>query len=102
MSKLEKTIKLSEATYEDVANFLNKEAFHAQNPTDSLRKCEHAESFNNWKNETMLNYPDATLIITSGADWFNEVRVSDPVFKEDKETFNQAKSTFLQTNFYGG
>lgn len=102
MSKLEKTIKLKQATFEQVAEFLNKKVFHAQNPTDSLRKCDSPLSFNNWKSETLFKYPESVIVLTKDADWFNEVRVSDPVFQEEKTIYQSLKASFLEGDFYGG
>ena len=87
---LQKTIKLTEATFNEVAEFLEKKHFYAQNPSNSMRKVDSNHSFDYWKQETLGNYPNSSIIITHGGEWFNQVRVTDPIFQEDKKAYSNA------------
>lgn len=100
MSKVTKTIKLSEATFASICEVLQKKYFHAQNPEDSLRKCETEESFDYWKKETLSKYPNASLVVTHGELWFSEVRVSDPFFENDRANYKAGKASYLQSKRY--
>ena len=90
------TLKLTEATFSEVSAILAKGSFHVQNPEDSCRKCDSLEAFNYWKEQTLSKYPNAVLIITKGAYWFDEVRVSDEFFQTDKTNYSNAKISFLE------
>lgn len=94
------TVLLSTAKYFDVRSILTKSSFSVQNPEDSLRKCQNEEDFEYWKAQTLARYPDAYLVITKGADWFNEVRVSDPCFQTDRMKLKGAKASVLSSDGY--
>ena len=100
MSKVAKTIKLTEATFKSVLKILGTKLFYAQNPEDSLRKCDSENSFEYWKGETLVKYPNASLVITNGEQWHSEVRVSDPFFQTDRDTYIGNKTHYLQSIGY--
>lgn len=99
--------KLSDLDYDIVNNYFNDEKFSAPNPDDSLTSIISDSSWENWKERTIDRYGDVDVEIDNTLVWYDQFKILDKEFIDDKEGYTKAKGAALDRwrkdpNYYPG
>lgn len=87
--------KLSEFTYNDIAEFLGSNHFNMHyNSSDALRHINCETSFSDVVESLIKSYGDVNIVVTRGVYWFDEVKIDDAVWEKDYNDFCKAKQAW--------
>ena len=97
--------KLSDINYDILTNYFNDEEFNAPNPDDSSRQINRESDWESWKKETMDRYGDVEVKLDNTLEWYNQFKIIDKEFINDKEGYIKSKAAALdnwrKTSNYG-
>ena len=97
--------KLSDINYDILTNYFNDEEFNAPNPDDSSRQINRESDWESWKKETMDRYGDVEVKFDNTLDWYDQFKIIDKEFINDKEGYIKSKAAALdnwrKTSNYG-
>ena len=97
--------KLSDLDYNILDNYFNNEKFNAPNPDDSLRQINSESDWESWKERTIDRYGDVDVEIDNTLVWYDQFKILDKEFVDDKEGYTKSKAAALdnwrKTSNYG-
>ena len=97
--------KLSDLDYNILDNYFNNEKFSAPNPDDSLRQINGESDWESWKERTIDRYGDVDVEIDNTLVWYDQIKILDKEFEDDKEGYIKGKAAALdnwrKTSNYG-
>ena len=97
--------KLSDLDYDILNNYFNGEKFNAPNPDDSLRSINGESDWESWKERTIDRYGDVDVEIDNTLVWYDQFKILDKEFVDDKEGYTRSKAAALdnwrKTSNYG-
>lgn len=97
--------KLSDLNYDILTNYFNDERFNAPNPDDSSRQINNEGDWESWKEGTMDRYGDVDVEIDNTLVWYDQFKILDKEFIDDKEGYTRSKAAALdnwrKTSNYG-
>lgn len=97
--------KLSDLDYDILNNYFNNEKFNAPNPDDSLRQINGESDWESWKERTIDKYGDVDVEIDNTLVWYDQFKILDKEFIDDKEGYTRSKAAALdnwrKTSNYG-
>ena len=97
--------KLSDINYDILTNYFNDEEFNTPNPDDSSRQINSESDWESWKKETMDRYGDVNIELDNTLDWYDQFKIIDKEFINDKEGYIKSKAAALdnwrKTSNYG-
>ena len=97
--------KLSDINYDILTNYFNDEEFNTPNPDDSSRQINSESDWESWKKETMDRYGDVEVKLDNTLDWYDQFKIIDKEFINDKEGYIKSKAAALdnwrKTSNYG-
>ena len=97
--------KLSDLDYDILNNYFNNEKFNAPNPDDSLRQINGESDWESWKERTIDRYGDVDVEIDNTLVWYDQFKILDKEFIDDKEGYTRSKAAALdnwrKTSNYG-
>ena len=97
--------KLSDLNYDILTNYFNDERFNAPNPDDSSRQINNEGDWESWKERTMDRYGDVDVEIDNTLVWYDQFKILDKEFIDDKEGYTKSKAAALdnwrKTSNYG-
>ena len=96
MTNLENSIRLKNLTFSDIVQNLSHVSlgdYYLPNSSDQCTTVNNEASFENWKSNTLLRYPNAEVSFDPKAIWSKRVQIVDKAFQYDKTIFAQRKQS---------
>lgn len=102
------TIMLDDLTVDNIKNIFPKfgeeyGSLNFPNPDDSLTQVNSERSLEQWKDETRERYGNVEVTFyPEETIWFNKVKINDPKFMSDKETYVKRKERYIDAERASG